>query len=201
MAPRARKATDEDVFCAVIQAISRLGPQRMTLGDVAREVGVTAGALVQRFGSKRDLLLAAIRHYNVTPGEHFTGFRTAHRSPLDALFGYGAHAARAFGTPEELANQLAMLQLDVTDPDFRAEAVRFFQAERELFRGWLREAVEAGELAPEADPERLAAAIQSMFNGGRFLWVLLEDRTPEDAARQELETLLAPYRRAPSRPR
>ena len=76
MSPRARKATDEDVYCAVIQAISRLGPQRMTLGDVAREVGVTAGALVQRFGSKRGLLLAAIRHFNVaTPAPGVTRWR------------------------------------------------------------------------------------------------------------------------------
>ena len=43
---------------AAFRAIARLGPARLTLADVATDVGVSPAAIVQRFGSKRALLLA-----------------------------------------------------------------------------------------------------------------------------------------------
>ncbi|MCA1563440.1 MAG: TetR/AcrR family transcriptional regulator, partial [Acidobacteria bacterium] len=42
---------------AAIQVMARLGPVRLTLADVAREIGLSPATLVQRFGSKRGLLL------------------------------------------------------------------------------------------------------------------------------------------------
>ena len=44
---RPRKASDEDVFTAVYRLMNERGPTQWTLADVAREVGVTASALVQ----------------------------------------------------------------------------------------------------------------------------------------------------------
>ena len=58
MSPRARKASDEEVFAAAARAMSRRGPAQLTLGEIAADVGLTPAALVQRFGSKRKLLLA-----------------------------------------------------------------------------------------------------------------------------------------------
>ena len=57
MSPRPRKVSDDDIYMAAQRAMSRLGPGELTLADIAAEAGVTAGLLVQRFGSKRDLLL------------------------------------------------------------------------------------------------------------------------------------------------
>src|SRR5437588_11255415 len=58
MSPRRRKAEDLDVFAALVRVMLRRGPAELTLGAIAAEAGVTAGALVQRFGSKRQLLHA-----------------------------------------------------------------------------------------------------------------------------------------------
>ena len=57
MSPRPRKASDAEVFAAAHRVMSRLGPGQLTLGAIAAEAGLTPGALVQRFGSKRGLLL------------------------------------------------------------------------------------------------------------------------------------------------
>ena len=53
MSPRPRKVTDDEVFLAAERAMSRLGPAELTLADIAGEAGVSAGLLVQRFGSKK----------------------------------------------------------------------------------------------------------------------------------------------------
>ena len=66
MSPRRRKAEDADVFAALVRVMHRRGPAELTLREIAAEAGVTAGALVQRFGSKREMLLAHARYAAVT---------------------------------------------------------------------------------------------------------------------------------------
>src|SRR5438874_2348746 len=58
MSPRRRATTDEAILMATHSAVTRLGPTRLTLADVAREAGISPATIVQRFGSKRGLLLA-----------------------------------------------------------------------------------------------------------------------------------------------
>ena len=58
MSPRPRKASDAEVFAAAGRVMARVGPAQLTLAQIAGEAGLTAGALVQRFGSKRELLVA-----------------------------------------------------------------------------------------------------------------------------------------------
>ena len=58
MTPRRRKAEDADVFAAMSRLMQRVGPDELTLVAIAAEAGITAGALVQRFGSRRELMLA-----------------------------------------------------------------------------------------------------------------------------------------------
>ena len=66
MSPRRRKAEDADVFAALVRVMKHRGPAELTLRAIAAEAGVTAGALVQRFGSKRALLLAHARYAAAT---------------------------------------------------------------------------------------------------------------------------------------
>lgn len=54
----ASRVSQNQIFAATYRAMQRLGPGELTLAEIAAEAGVAAGALMQRFGSKRDLLLA-----------------------------------------------------------------------------------------------------------------------------------------------
>lgn len=57
--PRPRTVSDEAILDAVLALAHRVGPAEVTLAAAADEVGLSAATLVQRFGTKRDLLLAA----------------------------------------------------------------------------------------------------------------------------------------------
>src|SRR5689334_12885420 len=85
MSPRRRKAEDVDVFGALVRVMLRRGPAELTLREIAAEAGVTAGALVQRFGSKRALLLAQARHAAATGNMGVTAPRPRTTSPLGAI--------------------------------------------------------------------------------------------------------------------
>jgi AcrR family transcriptional regulator len=192
MSPRPRQASDEDILKAAFRAISRLGPGRMTLADVAAEAGVSAAALVQRFGSKRALLLAAAADA-ATGGDYiFPGLRAKHSSPLAALLGLAECMAVMGTTPEAVANNLAFLQIDLTDPEFHRHALRASAGTQAGIRDLVRDAVRAGELM-RCDAGRLAAALQATMNGSLLNWAVHRDGPLERWIRRDLKTVLDPF--------
>jgi AcrR family transcriptional regulator len=195
MSPRPRETTDDAILEATARAIARFGPARLTLAHVAAEVGVAPATLVQRFGSKRGLLLALARQGagERTPQE-YAAIRAAHPSPLEALFAVADCMAGMAPTPEALANHLAFLHIDLTDPDFHRLALEQARAARGELRAFLDAAVAAGELAP-CDTERLARAVGVTLGGGLLAWAIERAGTAAEWLRYDLETLLAPYRR------
>lgn len=193
---RPRTVADADILMALHAVVGRLGPARMTLADVGAEVGLSAAALVQRFGSKRGLLLAFARAGAETADMCFTGVRAAHASPLDALLAAATLMTRSMGSPEELANGLAFLQMDIGDREFRAHALESFRKTQAGYKALLDDAVKAGELAP-CDTSKLAHAVSAVSGGSLIAWAVWQKGTAERWVRRDLETLLAPYRRDP----
>src|SRR6266852_2475430 len=105
MCPRPRVTSDADILTATQRVVSRLGPN-LTLADVAKEAGVSPATLVQRFGSKRGLLLALASSGSKGLPEEFARIRAAHRSPIAAIAGVGDCMAAMAESPETLSNSL-----------------------------------------------------------------------------------------------
>lgn len=154
----------------------------MTLAHIAAEVGITAGALVQRYGTKRNLLLltgrtsrealeAAVRtlEFDVDDADTVTD------RLLDLVIG-------DFADPDVVANNLSFLLLDMTDEEFRAEAVAYFAILRDAFR---RVAVRRGMESRQASA--IAGVISEAVQGTIIVWAV--DR--RDALRERLQATLA----------
>lgn len=197
---RPRTASDDDILDATARAISRHGPARLTLASVASEVGITAAAILQRFGSKHGLLLALSRRGTAGGAEAVAaavaaaGERGA--SPLRALNELLTGDLRSLDSAEVLANHVGMLQLDLTDPELRVEAQRHAATVREGIEQLLRAAVAAGELRPLDGPDgaRLALAVDCTYNGALVTWALTPRGPLPDWVRGQLDMLLRPYR-------
>ena len=195
MSPRPRTVSDTDILIATHRVISRVGPARFTLSDVARESGLSPATLVQRFGSKRGLLLALAEMAKDSVGACFDAVRSGHRSPLDALLAAATEMTRQVKSPEELANGLAFLQIDLSDPDFHALALENARRIEAGYRDLLDAAVEAGELRP-CDTLHLARTVGAVSGGSLIAWAIQREGTAEAWVRADLNTLLAPYRTA-----
>ena len=193
MTPRPRTVPDEAILDATSRVIIRVGPSRFTLADVGREIGLSAATLVQRFGSKRGLLLAMATSAAESVDACFDMVRTAHRSPLAALVAAATDMTRYLDTPEEVANSLAFLQMDLSDPDFHRLMVINSRRMLEGYRRLLREAVEAGELV-ECDTRRLARAISAVCGGSLIGWAVFRQGTAVGWVRADVDTVLEPYR-------
>lgn len=190
---RPRTVSDEEILAALARAISRVGPARLTLADVAAEAGIAAPTIAQRFGSKRKLLLAfAARAPGQLP-ESFARARASHATPLAALLSEPLGATQAMGTPGALAHHLAFLQLELADPEFHQHVLEHAQVAREQIRLLLDAAVQQGELRP-CDTTSLARAIHVTYNGALITWAIFREGPLASHLRQELEFILRPFR-------
>jgi AcrR family transcriptional regulator len=193
MTPRPRTVDDAAILDAAGRIISRQGPARFTLADVGAEVGLSAAALVRRFGSKRGLMLALACAARDSVDACFDVVRRSNPSPLDAVLAAGTEMTRYVNSPEEMSNPLAFLQNDLSDPDFYAVMLENSRQILDGYRKLLDEAVAARELVP-CDTARLARAVDALAGGSLIGWAVHRGGTAEAWVRYDLTTLLEPYR-------
>ncbi len=192
MSPRPRETSDEEILAATGRVMQRRSPTELTLADVAEEAGVVPATIIQRFGTKRELLLAACRTAPGAVPAQFAAARARHHSPLRALVELFVECATFAPTPEAMANGLAYLQIDLTDADFHAITLAQFRAIQAETRKLLEEAVAAGELR-DCDTESLARLIQHGNGGAMLAWAVFREGPAGKWIRRDLEALLAPY--------
>jgi AcrR family transcriptional regulator len=173
--------------------MSQLGPVKLTLADVAREAGLSAATLIQRFGSKRGLMQALWASALDGVDDCFT-MRPGATSAIEALIDAATMMARGTKTPEELANSLAFLQIDLADPEFHRQMLVFSQRIEAGYQTLLDEAIRRGELQ-RCDTTRLARAVSAMAGGSLINWGVFRKGTPGRWVRNDLDTLLEPLRR------
>ena len=178
---------------ATMCVMQRRSPMDLTLADVAKEAGVVPATLIQRFGTKRGLLLAACR---TAPGgvpEQFAAARAKPGSPLKTLIELYVKCSGFASTPEAMANGLAYLQIDLIDPEFRAITLAQFTAIRGETQKLLDDAAAADELKP-CNTTDLARLIQQVNGGAMLDWAVYRKGSLAAWLRRSLEGLLAPYR-------
>jgi AcrR family transcriptional regulator len=200
MSPRPRKAEDADVFAALVRVMKRRGPAELTLRAIASEAGITAGALVQRFGSRRALLLAHARHAAAT-GD--TGVRVpapSSSSPLEALRAVTDVYAQLASTPRAALRNLAYLHNDLADPVLRRHLLRLSRTARTWYEQHLEQAVAAGELRPDTDVRMLARSIEVTLRGSLLNWMLYREGAAADWLRTDLDATLGPWLARGGRP-
>jgi AcrR family transcriptional regulator len=192
MSPRPRQNTDLEILYAAFRAIARLGPSKLTLADVAREANVSAASLVQRFGSKRALLLAAASDAATGHEFIFPELRARHRSQRAALYGLADCMSVMGKTPAQVAHSLAFLQMELTDAEFRQHALTGSIGFHAGIRALIEDGIAAGELI-KCDAGRLARALQATLNGSILGWAIHRRGPMAVWIRRDLRMVLGPY--------
>lgn len=193
--PRPRTVSDDDILDGVLALAHRVGPAGLTLAAAAREVGLSPATLIQRFGTKRELLLAADRRGVerwVLPLEE-----ARHPSPLDRIIESLVGAVDPDMTPEEMANSVAMLQLDLAEPDFHTVTLAGARRLRAAIEHHLRAALHAGEIRETTDVCALAKLIETAYHGAMIGWALHREGALADWMREQIEAVVQPHRVPP----
>jgi len=190
---RKRKAEDADVFAALVRVMLRRGPAELTLREIAKEAGITAGALVQRFGSKRAMLLAHARHAAATGDAGLTVSEPRTSSPLGTLRTAAGMYASLADSPRAAVRNLAYLLNDLGDPALRRHLLRMSRSARGWYEKLLTEAIVAGELHRATDVRPLARLVEAALRGSFLSWAVYREGAADDWLREDLEAVLRPY--------
>lgn len=183
--PRPRTVDDEQILIAAARAVGDIGPARLTLADVGQRAGLSPATLLQRFGSKRGLLLAlAASGVDTMPAR----IREAGASDevLEALVGVLIEFTETVAEPSQFANHLSFLLMDLADPEFQRLSRRHVESVLLALKEVLDIAVVKGELAASTGVEDLARLVHATYNGALLGWGMSPDGTPADAVRTRL---------------
>lgn len=194
--PRPRTVPDRAVLEAAAAVVGEVGPERLTLAAVGARVGLSPATLLQRFGSRRGLLLALAEHDVDAVPDRVRA--VAARSPvLPALVDTLAGLATALAGPAQFAHHLSFLLMDLADPEFSAVTRRYAANLGTALREALAAARDRGELRPGTDPAELAELVHSTYNGALVTWGMTGEGRPADRVRRHLAALLAAHGPAP----
>ncbi|MCA1616301.1 MAG: TetR/AcrR family transcriptional regulator [Acidobacteria bacterium] len=142
-------AVREEVRDAILDATDRLlaryGYRKMTVEDIAREVGIGKGSIYLHFASKEEIVLSHVDRIVERLKERLTALA---RSDADAAIRLRlmllARVLYRFDSVQHYTRSLDDL-LAALRPGLLARRSLYFDAEAQIFAGVLREGREAGE--------------------------------------------------------
>lgn len=176
---------DQDLLVVAERELTKVGPERLTLAWIGRQSGIAAPTLIQRFGSKRRLLLEIAK---------------ARTERVKALFALATDVeaaylslAKEFHSPLEAANQLAFLQIELADTEFLSATQSLFQSMEAGTLHLLWKAAKAGELE-DAKGRELARACVNAYWGALVYWSVQGEGALSEFLQAQLHAVLAPFR-------
>lgn len=193
----------DDLLDAATRVFARDGFGAARLADIAREIGITKGALAYHHPSKEGLYLAVLSRLTAELGGLVAGALTGGGDWTDRLDRLGVAVTRVVG-PRPDAARLLLRELTDGGPFVEGPGGATVSAVLAAVVAFLEEGLRAGLVAPQ-DPRHLAGTIVSLhlgWFGARTLSAALLGGDPADAAAvaaRERE-LLAQVRRLCGRP-
>lgn len=192
---RRANLSDEQILRQVVHAVRRHGP-RVTLAAIGREVGLTGARLVQRFGSRDQLLATAESVADRRRMAAITASLNLNRDPLGAL------TRRLASIADRSARRLYLLSKSYFfDPGHLSTAKSAREARDredgyiERFHRVLETAVAARQLRRGTDLRALARAVNVTWVGTYTNWAYAPVGSIRTLVIKDLGYLFAPYRR------
>ncbi len=165
MMTRTRKPTAErreEIARAVLRIIGEQGLTSLTTTSLAKEIGLTSGALFRHFKSLDEILSEAVRYGLARIEETFPDDSLP---PLERLLGLARARVRLLGSDPGLAWLVRSEQARLTLP---APAVRLLvevvaRTKRVMLQA-LREAAEQGSIRSDIEPELLMPPVMGTIH-------------------------------------
>ena len=173
------KIVDKDekrrqIAFAAIKLFGETGFERARIDDVAKEAGVGKGTIYEYFKDKDALIKGA---FEVLMSDLFGDMMEIDftKSSLDSLRDLSWSTVRAMN---ELGGTYVFF-VEYLLYSARAGEYHFLDEILKGFRGFvasiLKEGKKRGEIRPEIDPEKTAAAFAAWFDGAVFHWMISPD--------------------------
>ena len=170
--------------------ISEKGPETFTLADVGKVVGLAPATLMQRFGSKRALLIQAAKHVPAKLKEDLEKLKAKGLSWDEELMMLLEETPEGFGTRQDFANSLGLLKLDMVDSELHPIARELMERLRTRIKELLERAKAEGQLSTKTDANALAWELDALRHGLVIQWTLSGEGSLREWLQQGLNSYL-----------
>jgi AcrR family transcriptional regulator len=175
------------------------GVDRTTMQEIATRAGISAGSIYHYFVDKDELLQSALEEQQRQTIETFASAESTHDSPLEALLEVGSRVVTELCSRQETLLHLETMLAAARDTDaFTAGHRAMHEDIVALIRRLVVAAQDAGEIAPDLDPQVVALLCNATVTGIQVSFLELGTHTDPRAPLQALADLLK--RSGPSRP-
>ncbi|MFC2015233.1 TetR family transcriptional regulator [Chloroflexota bacterium] len=171
--------TRDKLLDVSLSVFSKNGYSAATLGDIAKEVGVTRGAIYWHFGSKSELYGSLVQEYS-NRGSSIAQQAIEEGGSVKEII--RRIFIRLLSSIEDDRKLRAMMEISLfkteLTPELRAGQQTQIEAGRVLIEGIseaIRQGVTSGELRSDLDPSGVARAFIAYQNGAIHLWLLDPD--------------------------
>jgi AcrR family transcriptional regulator len=185
--------TRENLLDAALASFHAKGYLATTLDDIARQVGITRGAIAWHFGSKAELLNAVIRERYARVTTRMLEITAQGGGPLQVLRRVLLYWMTCLEEdPEFRAIHEIILQTPISAElaegmREKAEGTRRTIA---YFAGFIQLGIATGEIRSDVNPEVAATTALGMINGISTIWLLDPTAFSLKARAQEMVDLL-----------
>ncbi len=183
--------TRQDLLKAALSVFSQKGYTAATLEDVAKEAGVTRGAIYWHFGSKAELYTALLEEYSARGSEIVQAAAEEGGSMVEILHRIFVRLLTAVENDPALR---AVMEINLFKTEYSPELSDTLSKQVENGRILLagisqamQQGIAAGELRSDMEAEDLARAFIAFQNGILHLWLIdpiafdLGERAPKMA--------------------
>jgi AcrR family transcriptional regulator len=192
MAGRPRSFDRDEALSRALSVFWSKGYADASMTDLTQAMGINSPSLYAAFGSKEELFREAVRLYSDTAGaalwDSMVSAPTA-REAIEGLLLATAEANSRCDQPKGCLLVLAGAHPDALPDGACDEVAKIRTDSMAIMRDRLRAARAAGEMAPDADPDAMAAFYTTVQQGMTFR--AREGATPDELAGTARAAMLA----------
>jgi AcrR family transcriptional regulator len=172
--PQKRQSTEvrrTQIADAARSVAVKYGSEHVTVRRIAKEIGVSEGALYRHFRSKHDILsLMVERMQEDIVGGIKEG--AAGQTPLGILEGALRNHMSSIEQRRSVSFQVIAEIISLGDKELNRQASEALDSYAGHIRDLLSEGIEAGEIRKDVDPEKAATLITAAIQGLVSRWAL-----------------------------
>lgn len=171
---RRKSAEDRktDIVAAMLSLADKIGPDRLTTNDVAREVGVTQAAIFRHFPTKAELWMTVGGRIEERLRTAWAAAIAGNATPRRRLRALIAAQFRQIEACPALPAILFSRELDMDNPALREKFRNLLMQFQGHLVDNLRGLADAGVLLPDLDPHDAAIFLTSLVQGLAIRWSL-----------------------------
>lgn len=188
--PPKKTIDDDQVLEKALLVISEKGPETFTLADVGKAVGLAPATLMQRFGSKRALLIKAAKYVPAKLKGDLAKLKAKALPWDEELMILLSDVPEGLGNRQDIANSLGLLKLDMIDPELHPIARELMERLRTRIKELLEQAKLKGELVSNTAVDELAWELDALRHGLVIQWTLSGTGSLQDWLKKGLENYL-----------